>query len=92
MSVYCKYIECDWNYWDCQNLKYRCNKVLVHIDRKGFCEIKEIMAMNDEQFKELQFEIKKAMDALETLQRIHVKQTGKRFVMGQPIGEKWKLT
>lgn len=39
MSTYCKYLKCQWNKWDSQNLKHKCNKAIKHLDEKGRCEI-----------------------------------------------------
>jgi len=39
MSVFCKYTACEWNRWDQQNLKHRCNKTIRHLNEKGCCEI-----------------------------------------------------
>ena len=39
MSVFCKYIKCEWNRWDQQNLKHRCNKTIRHLDVRGRCTI-----------------------------------------------------
>ncbi|MDY6862800.1 MAG: hypothetical protein SV062_07400 [Thermodesulfobacteriota bacterium] len=41
--------------------------------------------MKNEQFRELQLEIIMAINTVETLQSIYMRQTGKRFVSGQPI-------
>ena len=41
MTTYCKATECEWNKWDQQNLKHRCNKSIVHIDKKGWCYLSQ---------------------------------------------------
>ena len=43
--------------------------------------------MNDEEFKLLKLEIQKAMNALETLQGIYLRETGRRFISGQGTGQ-----
>lgn len=37
--MFCKYIECEWNKWDQQNLKHRCNKIIIHLNKRGRCKI-----------------------------------------------------
>ena len=40
-TLYCKLVECEWNRYDEQNLKYRCNKTITQIDRNGYCSISQ---------------------------------------------------
>lgn len=42
--------------------------------------------MDDQEFKLLKLDIQKTMDALETLQSIYKRKTGRRFVSGRGIG------
>ncbi len=40
-TIYCKAIKCQWNRFDEQNKKHRCNKILVHIETDGNCRLAE---------------------------------------------------
>ncbi len=39
MAIFCKNVKCLWNRRDERNEKFRCDKLLVHIDTEGHCEI-----------------------------------------------------
>ena len=41
--------------------------------------------MTDKEFVELQKEIRSTMEKLNKLQDKHIRETGRRFVLGQPI-------
>lgn len=45
------------------------------------------MSMNNAEFRKLQMEIKATMDELEKLQKIYIRETGRRFITFEKICE-----